>query len=378
MNRKLRIFHLIKGLGRGGAERLLSEGLRHVDRERFEMGYGYFLPHKDALVGEIRDLGADVHCFPARSAAGILWKSRALARFLRQWKPDLVHGHLPLAGVAGRLACRRAGVPLVYTEHNLLERYHSWTRRANLWTWRLQKRVLAVSDEVAASIRRHAPEEVPVQVVSNGVDVAAFTPDPEAVEGARRRWGIPAAAPVVGQVAVFRHQKRLDLWLEAASAIRRQHPETRFLLVGDGPLRSEVETHARALDLSDVLILPGLQTDVASLLGAMDVFLVASDFEGLPLAVLEAMAAARPVVATAVGGVPQVLEAVGEARFGVLVPPGDPAAQAEAVSGLLADPAGRRELGARAHDRVAARFSLARMTAELETVYLQVLRVYPG
>ena len=380
MSGRRRILHLIKGLGRGGAERLLSEGLRHANRERFDYAYGYFLPHKDALVPELRALGAQVHHFPARTGAGVLFQCLALTRFLRRWRPDLVHCHLPLAGVAGRLAGLRAGTPVIYTEHNLLEHYHPWTRRAALWTWHFQQRVLAVSDDVAASIRRHAPDRVPVQVVRNGIDVAAFEPDPSAVAAVRRRWGIPEPAPLVGQVAVFRRQKRLDLWLEAAAEIRRRIPDTRFLLVGDGPTRSEIEARARELALTDALTLPGLQDEVAPLLGAMDVFLVSSDFEGLPLAVLEAMAARRPVVATAVGGLPEVLQDDGEGSdevgadtCGVLVPPGDPAALAKAVAGILADPSRARLLGEQAHRRVALQFSLSRMTAELEAVYRRVL-----
>lgn len=371
--RRLHVFHLIKGLGRGGAERLLSEGLRFADRQRFEHSYGYFLPGKDALVEDLRTQGVEVRCFPARSAAGILWKSFALGRFLRDRRPDLVHCHLPLAGVTGRLAGRWAEVPVIYTEHNLLERYHPWTRRANLWTWRLQRRVLAVSGEVADSIHRHTSDRIPVEVVPNGIDVDAFEPDPEAALEIRRRWGIPPTAPVVGQVAVFRRQKRLDLWLEAAAEIRRQHPDARFLLVGDGPTRSEIETLAHRLGLDEALVLTGLHKDVAPLLGAMDVFLLSSDYEGLPLAILEAMAARRPVVATEVGGIPEAMREERGEPAGVLVPPRRPAESAEAVSQLLSDPRRRRKLGNRAYDRVAARFSLARMTAQLESVYRRAL-----
>lgn len=376
MSRRRRIFHLIKGLGRGGAERLLSEGLRHTDRESFEYGYGYFVPHKNALVEDLRAGGSEVRCFPASTAPGILWQSFALRRFLLAWRADLVHCHLPLAGVAGRLAGRWAGVPVIYTEHNLQERYHPWTRRANRWTWSLQRRVLAVSQEVADSIGRGVGRrgaQVPVAVVTNGVDVEAFAPDPAAAADARQRWGIAPNAPVVGQVAVFRRQKRLDLWLEAAVEIRRRHPDVRFLLVGDGPLRAEIERLADDLDLTAALVLPGLQEEVAPLLAAMDVFLLSSDFEGLPLSVLEAMAAYRPVVATAVGGVPETLDPGDEPPTGLLVPPGNGRALAEAVCRLLSDPAHRGELGRRAHSRVARRFSLARMTAELEAIYRQVL-----
>lgn len=366
----MRVLHLIKGLGLGGAENLLLAAARHRGAGDVACGFGYFLPWKDALVAPIRSAGAPVTCFPARTGAGILARAPAVAAHLRARHIDLLHCHLPLAGVAGRLAGRLAHVPVVYTEHNVMERYHPLTRRANLWTWRLQELVVAVSAEVAASIARHAGPAVPVRVVTNGVPVDRLRPDPEAGAALRRSLGIPEGAPVVGQVAVFRRQKRLDLWLRAAEAIRRRHPDARFLLVGDGPLRSEVEALARAPELEGAVHLPGLQEEVRPYLAAMDVLLISSEFEGLPLVLLEAMAMEVPVVATAVGGIP---EAVVDGETGRLVPPGEAGPLAAAVADLLADREARRAMGRAARRRAAECFSTERMLTELETLYREVL-----
>jgi len=366
----MRVLHLIKGLGLGGAENLLLAAARHRGDGGVLYEVGYFLPWKNALVEPIRSAGAPVTCFPARTGAGVVLRAPAVASHLRSREIDLVHCHLPLAGVAGRLAGRLAHVPVVYTEHNVMERYHPLTRLANLWTWRLQEQVVAVSAEVAGSIARHAGSAVPVRVVTNGVPVDRLRPDPEAGAAVRGRLGIPAGAPVVGQVAVFRRQKRLDLWLRAAEAVRRRHPDARFLLVGDGPLRSEVETLARGPALEGAVHLPGLQEEVGPYLAAMDVLMVSSEFEGLPLVVLEAMAMEVPVAATAVGGIP---EAVADGETGRLVPAGDAGALAAAVAGLLADAELRRALGRAARRRVAERFSTERMVVELETLYREVL-----
>ncbi|HSL84432.1 MAG TPA: glycosyltransferase, partial [Thermoanaerobaculia bacterium] len=276
MAERLRVFHLIKGLGRGGAESLLLGcGGRHGEAS-VAYGAGYFLPWKDALVAPLREAGVEVVRFTARTAPGMLAQVPRIASFLRRWRAGVVHCHLPLAGVAGRLAGRLAGVPVVYTEHNLMERYHPWTRRANLWTWGLQARVVAVSAEVAASIERHGGSIVPVRVVRNGVPVDRLRRDAAAGLEVRRRLGIPEDAPVVGQVAVFRRQKRLDLWLETAREIRRRRPDARFLLVGDGPLRGKVESLARELGLGDAVCFAGLQDDVRPYLSAMDLLLVSS------------------------------------------------------------------------------------------------------
>ncbi len=366
----MHVLHLIKSLGLGGAENLLLAAARHDSHRGVRYSFGYFLPWKDALVAPLRDAGAEVTCFAARSSAGVLARSTAVARHLRRHRVDLVHAHLPIAGVAARLAGALARVPVVYTEHNVLDRYHRLTRLANLATWRLQRQVVAVSAEVAASIARHTAAPVPVQVVANGVPVDHLRFDPRGAADVRRRLGIPEGAPVVGQVAVFRRQKRLDLWLRAAQAIRRGVPEAHFLLVGDGPLRAEVEAEAAALGLAEVVHLPGLQPEVGPYLSAMDLLMISSDFEGLPLVLLEAMAFERPVVGTAVGGVP---EAVADGETGVLVAPGDPEALAAAAAALLRQPLRRRAMGEAGRRRVAAAFGTARMQEELEDLYDRVL-----
>jgi glycosyltransferase involved in cell wall biosynthesis len=367
--RPIRVFQLIKSLGRGGAEMLLLENLRFSDRSRFEYGYGYFLPWKDALVSSLEGQGATVSCFRAKNNLEILLAARRVARQLRATQADLVHCHLPIAGVVGRVAGKLAGVPVVYTEHNKMERYHPLTRRLNLSTWDWQQRVFAVSEGVAESIRAHSTSTVPLEVVLNGVDVQRF--DRREADGAalRRELGIPADAPVVGTVAVFRAQKRLDQWLESARTLRRTHAAAHFLMVGDGPLRGELEAKAAELGLADAVHWVGLQAEVRPYLAAMDVYLMSSNFEGLPIALLEAMAMECAVVSTAVGGIPEL---VADGRNGFLVPPDRPDLLALAVQRLLETPALLRSSGAEARRTVGERFSIRRMTEQLESAYQDV------
>ncbi len=370
MAEPLRVFHLIKGLGRGGAEGLLLGCGERGAEPPVRYGVGYFLPWKDALEDALRGSGVEVVCFSARNAGGMLARVPGIAAFLRRWRTDLVHCHLPLAGVVGRLAGRLAGVPVVYTEHNLMERYHPWTRRANLWTWGLQERVIAVSAEVAASIERHAGATVPVRVVRNGVPIASLRRDPEAGAAVRRRLGITREAPVVGHVAVFRRQKRLDLWLETAREILRRRPDCRFLLVGDGPLREETESLARQLGLAEAVRFTGLAEDVRPYLSAMDLLLISSEFEGLPLVLLEAMALELPVVSTAVGGIPEAIRDPGTGR---LVQFGATSEASSAAVEILDDPVLREALGRAARRRVAEEFGTDRMFGELEALYREVV-----
>ncbi len=392
MHRPLRIFHLIKSLGRGGAEVLLSEGLRHADRERFTYGYGYFLPGKDAVAPELEQQGAEVVCFEAQTRGGLLLASWKVARFIRRWDADLVHCHLPLAGVAGRLAGWWAGVPVVYTEHNEWEYYHPLTQWAGRATWPLQRQVVAVSSGVAESVRRNTGGKVPVQTVRNGVDVAAFIPDEESARAVRRRWEIAPEAPIIGTVAVFRGQKQLHHWLQVARRIHEERPVTRFLVVGHGPLYDDLNAYRRALDLEDVVHFAGFQTDVKPFLSAMDCYMMTSIIEGLPIAMLEAMSMQLPVLTTAVGGIPEVVQ---EGVSGRLIPlrvderdtarfmqrteshfdetVSDTEAFVAAALPLIDHPEQRLRMGRAARATIETRFSMQRMTRELEALYQNVL-----
>ncbi len=169
--------------------------------------------------------------------------------------------------------------------------------------------------------------------------------------------------PVVGTVAVFRTQKRLDRWLEAAAAVRQSVPDVHFLLVGDGPVRPELERLAGSLGISDRVHFAGLTDDVPPYLAAMDIYLMSSEFEGLPLALLEAMAAGLPVAATAVGGIPEVIDSD---AAGMLVEPGDVAGLAAATVRLLEDRAVAGSIGATGRELVEEKFGVERMARELE------------
>jgi glycosyltransferase involved in cell wall biosynthesis len=366
---ELRVYQVIKGLGRGGAEMLLLEMERARPAE-LRYAFGYFLEHKNALVEELRSCGASVTLHRWRSPASFPAVVLSVARRLRAWRAHLVHAHLPISGVVARLAGRIARVPVLYTEHNLMERYHRATRLANLATWGWQRRVLAVSREVAESARRHAGDRVAIEVLRNGVPVERLRADPERGLALRDELAIPRQSLVVGTVAVFRTQKRIDEWLEAARILSSQRADLVFLLVGDGPLRLELEARGRALGLANGsggrLRWAGLRSDVSACLSAMDVYLMSSEFEGLPLALLEAMAHELPVVATTVGGIPEVVE---RGVSGDLVAPHRPEEMASQVGRLLDDAELRARYGVAARQRVIAEFSMARMSRDLFAAY---------
>lgn len=352
---------------------LLVHALRHADRERFQYEYAYMLPHKDALVGELQEMGAPVHYLAGHSRGELFTAPWRLAHLVKERQIDLIHAHLPVAGMVARAAGLISGTPILYTEHNLNEHYGRLTRWGNRLTWPLDSAVAACSEPVAESIRAIMPAwgRVPVRTVINGIDVDHFRNLPGRNE-TRGRLGIPADAPVVITVAVFRRQKRLDLWLEVAREIARTLPEARFVMVGDGPLRDEVQDRVHRHGLGAVVHLVGLQADVKPFLAAADLFLLTSDFEGLPLAVIEAMAASLPVVATRAGGVPDLV-GEGKQAGGLLVEKGDVPGCVDGTVELLSDRVRSRAVGEAARRRVRRDFSVERMVREYEGLYEAVV-----
>lgn len=368
---KIKVTWLIKGLGLGGAEHLLALAARHVDRTRFEYEVVFLLPWKRALVPDLEDQGIPTTC---------LHRTRPLdprvigqiARHLRGRKTDILHAHLPYTGIVGRIAARWAGVPgVIYTEHNLQERYQWMTRVANQVTMRLCDVTIAVSDEVRNSLLRSPlARRARVQTILNGVDVDSLSEAAGSGHGVREEFGIAPGRLVVGVVNVFRPQKRLDLWIDAARLIARAEPETTFMVVGDGPMAGEIRAQAERAGLDGRILFPGLRRDAPRLMAAFDVFMLSSVYEGLPVAVLEAMALGRPVVATRVGGLPSVIE---DGLHGLLVDAGDPAALAGRVVELLRSPDRRRQLGEAAAQRIEAEFSIQQMVRATESLYTDVL-----
>ncbi len=375
-----KVLVLIKGLGLGGAERLLVDSLPFLDRTQFEYHVGYLLPWKRFLVPELERAGIPVHCLGRMAGASpSSWTAmtllpRALQRLLllqRHERFDVIQADLPIAGILARLAGQWSSVPVVYTEHNLQERYHSLTKWANAATYSWNRRVLAVSGEVAESIGRHGlRHRTRVMTVLNGVPVEQVRADAARGLGVRDELSIPGKHLVVGTVAVFRSQKRLTDWLEVAARVAACRSDVTFLLVGGGPLDSEIHQRVAALGLSDRVRMPGFRPDGRRLMAAMDVFLMTSEFEGLPIALLEAMALGKPVVCTRVGGIPEVVAAGGA---GLLAPVGAIEELSDCVLQLLNDAERRARMGAAGAARVESEYHVKRRVRAIESLYKEIL-----
>jgi glycosyltransferase involved in cell wall biosynthesis len=367
---RARILLLIKGLGVGGAERLLEGSLPHLDRDRFDYRVGYLLPWKTALVPAFVAAGVPVHDLNMRTAGDPRVLVRLVA-LLRRERIDLIHAHLPVAGIWGRVAARLAGVPcVVYTEHNVPQRYASVTRTLNRRTYRMNDVVIAVSDEVRREIGGYANGRPAIVTIQNAVDAAALGAtevDPAAI---RREFGFPPDALLVTTVGNLTAKKGHTFLLAAAARVVAQHSGARFLLVGQGPLADSLHAEASHLGLNGTVVFAGFRQDAVRILAASDLFVLSSVFEGLPVTLLEAMALGKPSVVTRVGGIPEITDE----SSSVLVEPGDPEALAAGISGLLEVPALRDRMGAAAREKARSRYGVPQMVAAVEQVYRDLLQ----
>lgn len=366
MNSRIRVLHIIKSLGRGGAETLLPETLKLHSKDDFEFHCIYFLPWKNQLVGAIESAGGKVTCIPSGNNLIMLLNVFKVVRYVRRHRIQLIHAHLPWAGIVARLVFILTRVPTVYTEHNKQERYHGVTAWVNKLTFNWQTAAIAVSEDVGLSIRKNIRVRIPVSTILNGVNVDAFDRSDYQGHLLKSELGLPHDAIIVGTISVFRFQKRLTEWLEVAAEISKQFPHVFFVIVGDGPLKNEVVARRAELGLEKKVLMPGLQEEVRPWLSLMDIYMMSSVFEGLPIALLEAMSMQCAVVSTDAGGVKEVVR---DGEDGLLVPVDEWKQLARRCSELIVSSQRRAFLSQAARNRVMDQFSVGRMVTHLEEQY---------
>jgi len=367
----VRVLYLIDSLGPGGAEHLLAASLPFLRRAGVEPSVVVLQEQQGNPVARrieaqgipVRELG--IRRLRQRGAY------RAVRRAIVAAAPEVVHTQLEFAHVLGILAARRLGLPTVATLHTLDEppprSRLALHFRLMAWALRRARRVMAVSEITRRHYLQRArlrPERV--ATVYNGIDPTGFQQGPEERAAVRAVLGVDPAAPVLVTVAVQREPKGIQHMLAALPEVIAAFPEVRYLLVGDGPHRSALEEQAARLGLSDRVIFTGARDDVARLLAAADLFILPSLTEALPTVVAEAMAAGLPVVATTVGGIPEMVRP-GDAAL--LVPPADPEALAEAVGRLLANPRQAAAMGLAGRRLVAERFDIRTQAGALADDY---------
>ncbi len=357
MSTPVPVVHVITRLELGGAQLNTLHTVARLDRARFApqlvCGPGGMLDDEaraltDVPLHFVPSLVRPVHPFKDRAAAAAI--ADLLAAQARRG-PVIVHTHSSKAGVIGRWASKAAGAgPVVHSIHGFGfdALGGSLSRRAALF---MERRLAARTDAFISVSRFHVEEgrrlgllgDRPAHVIRSGIDLADFGRADALRADTRAALGYGPEEPVVGMVGNFKPQKNPLEFVEIAARVAAARPATRFFFAGDGELRAEVEARASALGLSDTLTLLGWRRDVPALLGALDVSVLTSRWEGLPRVAPQAMAAGRPIVATAIDGTP---EAVVDGRNGFLYPPGDVALATDRIVQLLDDRDLRRRFAA--------------------------------
>jgi glycosyltransferase involved in cell wall biosynthesis len=371
MNRPISVMYFIDSMNFGGAEILLLNLASGLKKRGYQVSVRYSTP--GPLVKEFEEIDIPVVRLPrfARVDPFLLMR---MWREIRQEKPDIVHTHLFKSDFHGRIAARLAGVPVVVsTLHNC----DNWARNPVLskiygLTARFADKIIAVSQEVkdfAVDVGLSRAEYL--ETIPNAVPFEQFRKDNILRQKIRSEMNISENSPVLGIVARLSEQKDHSNFIHAANLIYREVPEARFLIVGEGPLRKPLEDLVNSLDLEHVIIFSGARRDIRAIYSALDILVFSSRWEGLPVALLEGMAAELPIVATAVGGIPETLK---DQTMGYLVPPADAMALANACLRLVKNPEKRQKMGAVAYEHVKSNYCVDAMVNATFELYQTLLQ----
>ena len=368
----MRIVHLLASPFVGGPERQVLGLARHVPPDVTT----HFLSFAErglanAFLDEAR--GHGFHAQALRHNTPRFFASiREIADVLRQFRADLLctSGYKP--DLLGWCAARRAGIPVIAIAHG-------WTgatwkvrlyERADAWVMRRMDAVVCVAQAQAPILKNAGIPEAKLHVIQNAIGADAFTTPDAETRAELASWFASPPRWIVGAAGRLSPEKGFAVFLDAAARIVQQRADVGFVLFGDGPLRSELDQLIAVRNLRGRFVLAGFRPDVARFLPNLDVAVMSSFTEGLPVILLETSAAAVPTVATQVGGIPEVIT---DGVTGFLVAPGDAVALAERILALLGDDARRQQMGAGARERVRREFSFTRMSAQYHELFKKVL-----
>src|ERR1700687_1563750 len=364
--KKIKVVHIVPMLSPGGAERVAVHIVRRLNRQRYEPVVVSFTGRLECDLDRLlEEAGVEVRYLGKRPGFDYRMYQR-LPGVLRDCRPDIVHTHLHVRRYALPFMLFLKHASLLHTVHNMAESESEprarWSQR---YAFNHGVVPVAVAEEVALSLERlYGIQQCPVIPNCIPMDWYACPQTP------RREWrereGFGENDVLFVCVARFAPQKNHALLLKALAQGPASDPKAHLVLVGEGALREQLEQQAKNLGLAGQAHFLGLRTDIPDVLGAMDVFVLTSDYEGTPLSVMEAMASGLPVVCTAAGGVPDLFEA---GKEGFLVQPGDVKDLSDALELLLRDSDVRKSLGMAAARRARKNYDVPRMVQAYEELY---------
>jgi len=377
---KINILYLITDLDIGGAEKALARTVIGLDKRKYNPTV-CCLRGRGLVAEEIESAGVKVTQLNMSNKFDLAAVFR-LFRLLWEEKISIIHSYLYHANILGRVIGKVAQTPIIISSErsvilseevvnkDTLEMGSRLRRLVNSLSMHLSGRVVTVSELVRETLIA-ASKIDPKRLVTihNGVNLEDYQIDGD-ITAKKKGLGLETSASVIGAIGRLDRVKGAEYLLRAAAKVIFKTPDAAFLIVGDGSQREALEQLARSLGISHRVVFTGQRDDVPELLAVMDVLVLPSLYEGLPNAVLEAMAAGKPVIATPVGGTPEVVE---DGITGLLVPPRDPEALAEAILALLQDRERAEAMGRAGRARVEKYFSVERMIAETEALYEELI-----
>jgi glycosyltransferase involved in cell wall biosynthesis len=367
---RIRVLEILASLRRAGAEHVAVSIACRLDREKFDPAViSMFDPFPGGLEPVLEQSGIRTWHLGKRSGLDLRMYPR-IAKVFREFRPHVIHTHSYVLRYALPASMGVASPERVHTVHNMadkeVETLGRWIHRIG---FRLGVTPVAVATEVARSVET-TYGLTGVVTIPNGIDTARFGQPEQGAEW-RREQGFADEDLLITSVARLEPQKNTLGLIDAFSSALKDDPRCHLLLAGDGQLREAARDRARHLGLSGRIRLLGVTAEVPALLAASDLFVLASDWEGNPMSVMEAMAAGLPVVATAVGGVPELIE---DGVTGILVPPGDGESFARALGSLVERTDSRRRMGESARVQ-SARFSEAVMVDSYAALFERMVRI---
>lgn len=382
-NRPVKVMHILPILADDGPSRVVIDLCRHLERAKYDLSIcSLSNPYSGVAQNLEQQLG--LHCI----GLGVdrVWDMITLwmiVKAIKEIRPDIVHTHVLRPDWYGRIAARICHVPVICsTVHNEDDVcYRSDYKcppvivhlidRINRMTARYAQVLVAVSEGVRTYlVQRQGIAKEKIQVIPNGVDLRQYGGERASAAYLRKACDFNKDSLVVGTVAALKQQKGLQYLISAAAQVVNEHPKARFVLVGTGTMESTVRDWIKQAGLEQVFIMTGQRGDVPQLLTGMDLFVLPSLWEGMPMALLEAMSMGRACVVTDIGGPNELVE---DGRSGVIVPPGDSEALAKAILRLLRDTALRVALGQAARLRVETVYSVEAVARAYDGLYQKLL-----
>lgn len=368
--RKIKILYIHHTFRSQSYNSLLLELAKRINRDKYEIAV-CCLREGGPYEQRFKDIGVDVQNFNMKTVLDIRIIPR-LIKYIKEKKVDIVHTALLPADVYGRISARLAGVPLVFsTIHNIddyrQERKYFLYHAADRVSMKFATHIVAVSKAVENFISQWPEVRSKSSTIYNGINCQKYNVNIDAINY-KTELGLQSQVPTVGVIARFTRQKGLEFLLEAASYVLREGRQVQFLVVGNGPLRKELGSLAKKLKVEHNVFFTGFvnDEDIPRILAVLDIFVLPSLWEGLGISLIEAMCSGKPIIATNVDGIPEV---VVDGETGVLIPPKDSKILAEAITELLDSPEKRKRMGEMGRQRALNHFSIEKMVENYEKFY---------